>query len=91
MIFTFIFTSFRYYNMKRQSAKKEQKTIDASVKAIKSAERKTHQALKEVNAIANINKARKVHWFEKYLWFISSENFLGILFLIKKIFFFSIA
>ena len=44
---------------------------------MKSAEKKTQQALKEVNTITNINKARKVHWFEKFLWFISSENYLG--------------
>ncbi|MCL4130407.1 UNVERIFIED_CONTAM: hypothetical protein GTU68_067007, partial [Idotea baltica] len=68
----------KYYNMKRQAAVKEQKTIDASYKAIKSAEKKTQQTLKEVNTIANINKARKVHWFEKFLWFISSENYLVI-------------
>ncbi|KAB7495844.1 Nuclear export mediator factor Nemf [Armadillidium nasatum] len=68
----------RYYNMKRQAAKKEQKTIDASYKAIKSAEKKTQQTLKEVNTIANINKARKVHWFEKFLWFVSSDNYLVI-------------
>jgi hypothetical protein len=28
--------------------------------------------------ISNINKARKVYWFEKFFWFISSENFLVI-------------
>merc|ERR1711971_1455931 len=28
--------------------------------------------------IATINKARKVFWFEKFFWFISSENFLVI-------------
>ncbi|XP_076044571.1 nuclear export mediator factor NEMF homolog Clbn [Oratosquilla oratoria] len=68
----------RYYDQKRQAAKKEQKTIDASAKAFKSAEKKTRQTLKEVAAITSINKARKVHWFEKFLWFISSENFLVI-------------
>lgn len=66
-----------YYDQKRQAAKKEQKTISASAKALQSAEKKTRQTLKEVAAITNINKARKVHWFEKFLWFISSENYLG--------------
>lgn len=27
--------------------------------------------------IVNINKARKILWFEKFFWFISSENYLG--------------
>ncbi|XP_068212813.1 ribosome quality control complex subunit NEMF-like [Palaemon carinicauda] len=68
----------KYFDQKRQAAKKEQKTISASEKALQSAEKKTRQTLKEVAAITNINKARKVHWFEKFLWFISSENYLVI-------------
>ncbi|XP_017143812.1 nuclear export mediator factor NEMF homolog [Drosophila miranda] len=68
----------RYYDLKRSAAQKEQKTVDASQKALKSAERKTQQTLKEVRTISNIVKARKVFWFEKFYWFISSENFLVI-------------
>lgn len=26
----------------------------------------------------NVSKARKVYWFEKFLWFVSSENYLVI-------------
>ena len=44
----------------------------------RSAEKKTKQTLKEVAAITNINKARKVFWFEKFFWFISSENYLVV-------------
>lgn len=68
----------RYYDQKRSAAKKEQKTIDASAKALKSAERRTQQTLKEVKTISSISKARKVYWFEKFFWFISSENYLVI-------------
>nr|CAB3264294.1 nuclear export mediator factor NEMF [Phallusia mammillata] len=68
----------RYYNMKRQALKKEQRTVDASTKAFKSAEKKTKQTLKEAAAVQNIQKARKVFWFEKFLWFVSSENYLVI-------------
>ncbi|RZF44610.1 hypothetical protein LSTR_LSTR014830 [Laodelphax striatellus] len=60
------------------AAKKQQKTIESQGKALKSAEKKTKQTLKEVQAITNINKARKVFWFEKFLWFVSSENYLVI-------------
>lgn len=28
--------------------------------------------------MAKILKARKVHWFEKFFWFVSSENYLVI-------------
>ncbi|GFT99284.1 nuclear export mediator factor Nemf [Nephila pilipes] len=68
----------KYYDKKRAHAKKEQKTIESSEKAFKSAEKKTKQALKEVAVTTSITKARKVMWFEKFLWFISSENYLII-------------
>uniref|UniRef100_A0A2C9K1Q6 NFACT RNA-binding domain-containing protein n=1 Tax=Biomphalaria glabrata TaxID=6526 RepID=A0A2C9K1Q6_BIOGL len=68
----------KYFDKKRQAAKKEQKTIEASSKAFKSAEKKTKQLLKDVTIVANINKTRKTYWFEKFLWFISSENYLVI-------------
>lgn len=68
----------KYYDQKRHAAQKEQKTLDASNKALKNAELKTHQTLKEVAIKTSITKARKVLWFEKFMWFISSENFLVI-------------
>lgn len=68
----------KYYDQKRGAAKKEQKTIEASGKALKSAEKKTQQTLKDVRIQSTISKARKVFWFEKFYWFISSENFLVI-------------
>ncbi|XP_047201061.1 ribosome quality control complex subunit NEMF-like isoform X2 [Girardinichthys multiradiatus] len=68
----------RYYDHKRNAEKKEQKTIEAAGKAMKSAEKKTQQTLKEVQTVTTIQKARKVYWFEKFLWFISSENYLVI-------------
>ncbi|KAH3859417.1 ribosome quality control complex subunit NEMF-like [Dreissena polymorpha] len=68
----------KYFEKKKQAGVKEQKTVDASAKALKSAERKTKETLKEVATAASINKARKTYWFEKFLWFISSENFLVI-------------
>ncbi|XP_008309314.1 ribosome quality control complex subunit NEMF [Cynoglossus semilaevis] len=68
----------RYYDYKRSAEKKEQKTLEAAGKAMKSAEKKTHQTLKEVQTVTTIQKARKVYWFEKFLWFVSSENYLVI-------------
>lgn len=68
----------RFYDQKRGAAKKEQKTIEASGKALKSAEKKTQQTLKDVKIQTSISKARKVFWFEKFYWFISSENYLII-------------
>uniref|UniRef100_A0A1B6FD40 NFACT RNA-binding domain-containing protein n=1 Tax=Cuerna arida TaxID=1464854 RepID=A0A1B6FD40_9HEMI len=68
----------KYYDKKRSAAKKQQKTVESQGKALKSAEKKTKQALKEVQAMSTITKARKVFWFEKFFWFISSENYLVI-------------
>ncbi|KAI4903712.1 hypothetical protein NFI96_030768 [Prochilodus magdalenae] len=68
----------KYYDHKRSAAKKEQKTVEAAEKAFKSAEKKTKQTLKEVQTVTTIQKARKIYWFEKFLWFISSENYLII-------------
>lgn len=47
-------------------------------KALKSAEKKAKQSLKEAATVSRIQKARKVLWFEKFFWFISSENYLVI-------------
>lgn len=68
----------KFYDHKRTAAKKEQKTVEAAHKAFKSAEKKTKQTLKEVQTVTTIQKARKVYWFEKFLWFVSSENYLVI-------------
>ncbi|EFN86238.1 nuclear export mediator factor NEMF homolog isoform X1 [Harpegnathos saltator] len=68
----------KYYSQKRSAAKKQQKTIESHGKALKSAEKKTKQTLKEVQTIHSIIKLRKVYWFEKFYWFITSENYLVI-------------
>ena len=36
-----------------------------SIQALKSAEKKTKKALKEVSTITKIQKARKVHWYDR--------------------------
>jgi len=46
------------------------------------AEKKTKQTLKDMQVVASINKVRKTYWFEKFYWFISSENYLGNLLLL---------
>lgn len=68
----------RFYDHRKDAAKKEQKTIDVTEKAFKNVERKVKQQLKENTIKTNIVLARKVLWFEKFFWFISSEGFLVI-------------
>ncbi|KAK4433847.1 Nuclear export mediator factor NEMF [Sesamum alatum] len=68
----------RYYEMKKKQESKQEKTITAHEKAFKAAERKTRQQLSQEKTVATISHMRKVHWFEKFNWFISSENYLVI-------------
>eukprot|EP00800_Vazella_pourtalesii_P016405 TRINITY_DN4738_c0_g1_i1.p1 TRINITY_DN4738_c0_g1~~TRINITY_DN4738_c0_g1_i1.p1 ORF type:complete len:859 (-),score=233.96 TRINITY_DN4738_c0_g1_i1:205-2781(-) len=68
----------RYHTEKKQAFIKQNKTTAASGIALKSAERKTKIALKQVQTIALIKKVRKTYWFEKFYWFISSDNYLVI-------------
>uniref|UniRef100_A0A2N9EIU3 CCHC-type domain-containing protein n=1 Tax=Fagus sylvatica TaxID=28930 RepID=A0A2N9EIU3_FAGSY len=68
----------RWYEMKKKQESKQEKTITAHDKAFKAAERKTRQQLSQEKTIATISHMRKVHWFEKFNWFISSENYLVI-------------
>lgn len=70
----------QYYDQKKQAASKEQKTMLASSKALKSTERKIQDDLKKglKQEKAVLRPARKQFWFEKFLWFISSDGYLVI-------------
>ncbi|CAB4262489.1 unnamed protein product [Prunus armeniaca] len=68
----------RWYELKKKQENKQEKTVTAHEKAFKAAERKTRLQLSQEKAVATISHMRKVHWFEKFNWFISSENYLVI-------------
>ncbi|XP_065863876.1 uncharacterized protein [Euphorbia lathyris] len=68
----------RWYEMKKKQESKQEKTVTAHDKAFKAAERKTRLQLSQEKTVATISHMRKVHWFEKFNWFISSENYLII-------------
>lgn len=67
-----------YYGQKKTAAIKEQKTLQSSVKALKSTERKINadlnKALKQEKEV--LRPVRKPFWFEKFIFFISSEGYL---------------
>ena len=67
-----------YYGQKKTAAIKEQKTLQSSVKALKSTERKINadlnNALKQEKEVLRL--VRKPFWFEKFMFFISSEGYL---------------
>ncbi|KAL4560165.1 hypothetical protein LXL04_032314 [Taraxacum kok-saghyz] len=68
----------RWYEQKKKQESKQEKTLTAHEKAFKAAEKKTRQQLSQEKSVAAISHIRKVHWFEKFNWFISSENYLII-------------
>lgn len=71
----------RYFDAKKTAVYKQEKTVEMATKVLKVSEKKIIDSLKaaqQTTVSAAIVKARKPFWFEKYLWFISSENYLVV-------------
>ena len=70
----------QYYDQKKTAAVKEQKTVQASTRALKSTEKKIEADLKKglKQEKTAMRPARKQFWFEKFLYFISSDGYLVI-------------
>ena len=68
----------QYYDQKKTAAQKETKTMAASEKALKSMEKKTQADLKKTlkSETQTLRATRKAFWFEKFLYFISSDGYL---------------
>ncbi|KAB8231843.1 putative DUF814 domain protein [Aspergillus alliaceus] len=68
----------QYYEQKKQAAEKEQRTAQSSTKALKSHEKKVTQDLKKglKHEKQALRQTRQPFWFEKFLFFISSEGYL---------------
>ena len=68
----------QYYGQKKTAAVKEKKTIQSSTRALKSTERKINADLKKglKNEKEIMRPVRKQLWFEKFIYFISSEGYL---------------
>ncbi|KAJ9648702.1 hypothetical protein H2199_000615 [Coniosporium tulheliwenetii] len=68
----------QYYDQKRVAAVKEEKTMAASSKALKSTERKIEadlkKGLKQEKDV--LRPVRKAWWFEKFIYFVSSDGYL---------------
>eukprot|EP00741_Cyanophora_paradoxa_P006667 tig00001030_g6448.t1 len=67
-----------YYDQKRKTAAKHAKTVEATDKALKAAEKKTREELKKVAITSEIKQVRKTYWFEKFNWFVTTENYLVV-------------
>lgn len=68
----------QYYEQKKSAAVKQQKTLQSSTKALKSHEKKVTEDLKRnlKQEKQVLRPSRKPFWFEKFLFFISSEGYL---------------
>lgn len=68
----------QYYDQKRTAAVKQEKTVLASKKAIKSTEQKVMATLKKDLKQEKdvLRPVRKQFWFEKFIYFISSDGYL---------------
>ena len=69
-----------YYDEKKKAATKEEKTMQAAARALKSTEKRIQEDLKKglKQEKAVLRPSRKQFWFEKFLWFISSDGYLVI-------------
>ncbi|PKS09176.1 hypothetical protein jhhlp_003790 [Lomentospora prolificans] len=67
-----------YYDQKRSAADKAQKTAFQADRAMKSAEQKIKQDLKKglKQEKPVLHLLRQQLWFEKFLWFVSSDGYL---------------
>ena len=67
-----------YYDQKKVVAVKEQKTLQSSVKALKNTEQKITADLKKGLKLEKelLRPVRQQLWFEKFIFFISSEGYL---------------
>lgn len=66
----------KLYTNKKVAKVKEEKTAQASEKAIEAVEKQTTKQLEAQRLKRNLQAVRKVHWFEKFNWFITSEGYL---------------
>ncbi|KAJ3224729.1 hypothetical protein HK099_007978 [Clydaea vesicula] len=69
----------KLFQDKKIASMKQAKTMQTSKKVVKLAEKKILANLDKADHKKNsstISKNRKPYWFEKFLWFISTENYL---------------
>ena len=66
------------YTSKKQAHAKEEKTALNAVKAVEGVEKQVHKQLNQMKVKNHLQAIRKVHWFEKFNWFITTEGYLCI-------------
>lgn len=67
-----------YYDKKKLAIEKNEKTRAASAAALQSAEAKAKSSLQDVKKLKSVTAIRKPFWFEKFHWFITSDNLIVV-------------
>ena len=65
-----------HFAAKKKHAEKFDKTMEAQSKAVAAAEARAKAAMEKASSGVKITRARQPLWFEKFHWFITSENCL---------------
>lgn len=71
----------RHYEVRKSAAAKMEKAVEASDRTLKAASKRAATEASKIEAeavAASIRARRKALWFEKFYWFISSENYLVV-------------
>jgi len=67
-----------YFSKRKKADEKKGKTIFAADQAYKSAEKRAKRDMKDMKVKSSLKQIRKPFWFEKFFWFISSDNYIVI-------------
>ncbi|KAJ2895737.1 hypothetical protein MKZ38_006209 [Zalerion maritima] len=67
-----------YYEERKTGKSKEQKTIEANMQALKNVEKRVAEDLRKglQQEKAVLHATRIQYWFEKFVWFLSSDGYL---------------
>lgn len=71
----------RHYEMRKSAAAKMEKAVEVTDRTLKSASKRAAAEAHKIEAeavAASIRARRKSLWFEKFYWFVSSENYLVV-------------
>eukprot|EP00929_Paragymnodinium_shiwhaense_P034575 TRINITY_DN18793_c0_g2_i1.p1 TRINITY_DN18793_c0_g2~~TRINITY_DN18793_c0_g2_i1.p1 ORF type:complete len:1174 (-),score=407.59 TRINITY_DN18793_c0_g2_i1:272-3793(-) len=66
----------KLHSLRKETREKTSRTLCQAEAAVKAAEKKAQQDLQKFQLKQTIRRVRQTWWFEKFIWFISSENYL---------------
>lgn len=64
------------FSHKKAVSQKHAQTLESSSRAVAAVEQSTHKTIEAQKQKQTLKEARKVHWFERFHWFVSSDGHL---------------